>query len=57
LIVDSIVQNNTDPNVNLLYNPLQWRRANNSFFNEGEDWLEPPVKKFINLRKDAFSQR
>jgi hypothetical protein len=57
LIVDSIVQNKTDPDALLLYNPVQWRKANNEFFSATEDWLEPPVRKVINGRSDAFSQK
>ncbi|KAI0667292.1 hypothetical protein C8Q78DRAFT_1175982 [Trametes maxima] len=46
-----------DPNNNLLYNPLNWRFANNTPFPAELDWLQPPVPKVINGRQDAFSQR
>ncbi|KAJ7577017.1 hypothetical protein C8J56DRAFT_1061728 [Mycena floridula] len=56
LIVQQIVQNNADPDAQLLYNPLQWRSFNGTPFGATEDWLQPPVAKVINGRKDAFSQ-
>ncbi|KAF5378755.1 hypothetical protein D9615_006970 [Tricholomella constricta] len=57
LIVKQIVNNNADPDNQLLYNPLQWNDANNQQFAANEDWLQPPVEKIINGRRDAFSQR
>ena len=56
-IVTSIVENNLDPRVSLLYNPLQWRRANNEFFATNENWLASPVELTINGNSDAFSER
>ena len=58
LIVKQLVANTSiDPNVELLYNPVQWRNANNQPFTATDDWLQPPVPKVINGRQDAFSQR
>ncbi|KAJ8516763.1 hypothetical protein ONZ45_g5979 [Pleurotus djamor] len=57
LIVKQIVEKNLDPNENLLYNPIQWRNANNEFFGRDEDWLQPPVEVTVNGKPDAFSQR
>ncbi|TRM58929.1 hypothetical protein BD626DRAFT_510149 [Schizophyllum amplum] len=54
-IVESII-NGSDPNNNLLYNPINWRALDNEFFTESENWLEPPVEKEINGRVDYFSQ-
>ncbi|KAF8649153.1 hypothetical protein AX16_005951 [Volvariella volvacea WC 439] len=56
-IVKSIIATHGDPDLQLLYNPLQWRAADNEFFSEDEDWLQPPVELVINGRHDAFSQR
>ncbi|KAL1690516.1 hypothetical protein GGG16DRAFT_125621 [Schizophyllum commune] len=55
-IVDWIVTNGSDPSLNLLYNPLNWRGLDNEFFDAKEDWLEPPVEKKINGHDDLFSQ-
>ena len=58
LIVKQIVTNaSIDPNFHLWYNPVQRRNANNQRFTPTDDWLQPPVPKFINGRQDAFSQR
>ncbi|KAF9479493.1 hypothetical protein BDN70DRAFT_932553 [Pholiota conissans] len=57
LIVDQIVNNNADPNNELLYNPTNWPDANNVFFPPTDNWLQPPVLTTINGRADAFSQR
>ncbi|PPQ81939.1 hypothetical protein CVT25_013787 [Psilocybe cyanescens] len=57
LIVKKIVNKDRDPAGQLLYNPIQWRDANNVIFNETNDWLQPPVPVTVNGRKDAFSQR
>ncbi|PPR00180.1 hypothetical protein CVT24_005078 [Panaeolus cyanescens] len=57
LIVEQIVQNNADPQNQLLYNPINWADANNQFFAAGTDWLEPSVNLVINNHPDAFSQR
>ncbi|KAG5641475.1 hypothetical protein DXG03_005115 [Asterophora parasitica] len=57
LIVKEIINKNADPDNELLYNPRQWRNAKNEVFNATDDWLQPPVKKIINGRADAFSQR
>ncbi|KAI0821900.1 hypothetical protein BC628DRAFT_1328502 [Trametes gibbosa] len=56
LIVKNIIAG-ADPDVQLLYNPVNWRNASNIGFSAGTDWLQPPVKKVINGRQDAFSQR
>ncbi|RDB28060.1 Peptidase S41 family protein ustP [Hypsizygus marmoreus] len=57
LIVKQIINFGLDPDLQLLYNPLQWNDANNQQFSANEDWLQPPVKKIINGHRDAFSQR
>lgn len=58
LIVEQIISNpDIDPNVELLYNPVQWSNAQNVPFNVTTNWLQPPVKEVINGRNDAFSQR
>ncbi|RDB27918.1 Peptidase S41 family protein ustP [Hypsizygus marmoreus] len=57
LIVKQIISGNLDPNLDLLYNPLQWTDANSQPFSANEDWLQPPVVKIINGHRDAFSQR
>lgn len=58
LIVQTINQNpNIDPDDDLLYNPINWRRSNNTFYSPTDNWLAPPVRKVINGRKDAFSPR
>ncbi|KAF8069164.1 hypothetical protein FPV67DRAFT_1448960 [Lyophyllum atratum] len=57
LIVKQIVNNNADPDLQLLYNPLQWNDANNQQLAANNDWLQPPVQKVINGRLDAFSQK
>ncbi|RDX51766.1 hypothetical protein OH76DRAFT_1346545 [Lentinus brumalis] len=46
-----------DPNGLLLYNSISWSFANNTYMPAGYDWLAEPVKKTINGRQDAFSQR
>ena len=46
-----------DPNGFLLYNSINWAFANNTVMPAGYDWLADPVKKTINGRPDAFSQR
>ena len=56
LIVKQISEG-ADPDNQLLYNPLNWRFANNTPFPAEYDWLQPPVPKVINGHKDAFSQR
>lgn len=57
LIVDSIIQNNTDPDNQLLYNPQGWRNISNEFFGPQDDWLANPDIRFINFRRDAFTQK
>ncbi|KAJ2933708.1 hypothetical protein H1R20_g3345, partial [Candolleomyces eurysporus] len=54
-IVDELVKNPRFPF--LLYNPTNWRDANNVFFNASTNWLQPVVNKTINRRLDAFSPR
>ncbi|KAJ8082869.1 hypothetical protein PM082_008726 [Marasmius tenuissimus] len=56
-IVNEIVTNNRDPQVQLLYNPLQWVNATNQPFGAKENWLIPPVNVTINGHPDQFSQR
>ncbi|KAI0367401.1 hypothetical protein BV20DRAFT_562841 [Pilatotrama ljubarskyi] len=56
LIVQKISQG-ADPNNFLLFNPLNWRFANNTPFPAEFDWLAHPVEKVINGRQDAFSIR
>jgi len=57
LIVKQIIENNTDPGVQSLYNPLQWTNASDVPFAANFDWLDPPVRLTINGHPDAFSQR
>jgi hypothetical protein len=57
LIVKQIIENNTDPNVESLYNPLQWTNASDVPFAKDFDWLDPDVELVINGVQDAFSQR
>ncbi|KAF9041554.1 hypothetical protein BJ165DRAFT_1406469 [Panaeolus papilionaceus] len=57
LIVQQIVQNNADPQNQLLYNPINWADANNKFFATGTDWVLPPVNVVVNRHQDAFTQR
>ncbi|THU78746.1 hypothetical protein K435DRAFT_786117 [Dendrothele bispora CBS 962.96] len=57
MIVKRIIENNTDPNVESLYNPLQWTNASDVPFAANFDWLDPPVRLTINGHPDAFSQR
>ncbi|OSD05135.1 hypothetical protein PYCCODRAFT_1432889 [Trametes coccinea BRFM310] len=56
LIVKQIVAG-ADPDNLLMYNPLQWRFANNTPFAADFDWLDPPVAVVVNGIPDAFSQR
>ncbi|KAI0941993.1 hypothetical protein AcV7_002542 [Taiwanofungus camphoratus] len=56
LIVREIVKG-SDPENQLLYNPLSWEFANNTPFPASLDWLQSPVEKVVNGRDDAFSQR
>ena len=51
------ISNGADPDFQLLYNPLNWAFANNTPFPAEFNWLANPVKKIINGRSDAFSQR
>ena len=46
-----------DPDLQLLYNPQQWRDENDMFFPADDNWLLPPVQKKINDHPDAFSQQ
>lgn len=55
--MQNIVNNNDDPNEQLLYNPLNWRFTNNTPFPADFDWLQDPVRTVINGRPDAFSLR
>ena len=57
LIVQRIAEDNADP-LNLLnFNPVNWQFPNGTHFTADFDWLQPPVKKVINGRQDAFSLR
>ena len=56
LIVDKIV-NGADPDEQLMYNPLNFRFANNTPMPAEFNWLADPVRSVINGRPDAFSQR
>ncbi|KAL7277149.1 hypothetical protein ACG7TL_008995 [Trametes sanguinea] len=56
LIVEQIIAG-ADPDNLLMYNPLQWRFANNTPFAADFDWLDPPVAVVVNGIPDAFSQR
>ena len=55
--ITAAIAEGADPYNNLLYNPLRWSYSNNTLFPEKYDWLKYPVKKVINGRKDAFSQK
>lgn len=57
LITKALVANpGLDPDVDILYNPLNWFfPQNNTEFTSTFNWLEPPVKKVLNGRADAFS--
>ena len=57
LITQRIVEDNADPLIQLLYNPLQWSFPNGTAFTADHNWLQPTVKKVINGRQDAFSPR
>ncbi|KAF5371801.1 hypothetical protein D9758_003452 [Tetrapyrgos nigripes] len=57
LIVKQIIDNNTDPNDQSLYNPLAWTNASNVPFPANFDWLDPSVDLVINGVHDSFSQR
>ncbi|KAJ7242900.1 hypothetical protein C8J57DRAFT_1084010 [Mycena rebaudengoi] len=56
-IVNRIVKDNADPGHQLLYNPLNWRHANNEPFAATDNWLEPVVNITTNGHRDAFSSR
>lgn len=56
-VVDNIINQNLDPNQNLLYNPLNWADAKNVQFPKDKNWLSPAVEETVNGRSDAFSQR
>ncbi|TFY69582.1 hypothetical protein EVG20_g3099 [Dentipellis fragilis] len=56
LIVEAIVKG-ADPDSLLMYNPDQWRFANNTPFPASFDWLQQPVRTVINGHPDAFSLR
>ncbi|KAH8103013.1 hypothetical protein BXZ70DRAFT_889701 [Cristinia sonorae] len=57
LVVQRIVENNADPLDLLNFNPLNWQFPNGTHFTADHDWLQPPVKRVINGRQDAFSPR
>ncbi len=40
-----------------LFSSSSWAFANNTAMPDRYDWLEPPVRKTVNGRADAFSQR
>ncbi|KAF7325770.1 Peptidase S41 family protein ustP [Mycena kentingensis (nom. inval.)] len=56
-IVQQIIDNDLDPNQNLLYNPRNWANASGVDFPATRNWLRPPVTVTINGRPDAFSER
>ncbi|KAF9269650.1 hypothetical protein L218DRAFT_953275 [Marasmius fiardii PR-910] len=56
-IVNEIIVNNRDPQMQLLYNPIQWNNASNQPFGPKDNWLVPPVNITINGHPDQFSQR
>lgn len=55
--ITAAVANGVDPDVQMLYNPLNWAFANNTLFPEKYDWLKDPVRKVINQREDFFGQK
>ena len=55
--ITAAIANGADPDVELLYNPLNWAFGNNTPFPEDYDWLKDPVRKVINDREDFFGQR
>lgn len=55
LIVKRII-GGADPDSLLLYNPRRWTASNHTPFPADFDYLDPPHKKLINGRDDAFSQ-
>lgn len=57
LIVQRIVEDNADPLDLLNFNPLNWQFPNGTVFTADHNWLQPPVKRVINGRQDAFSPR
>ena len=55
--ITAAIANGADPDLDLLYNPLNWAFANNTLFPAEYDWLKDPVRKVINGREDFFSQK
>lgn len=60
-LASNITQYAADGNVKrrgfLLYDPQGWKFPNASLLPDDYNWLEPPVKKVVNGREDAFSQK
>ena len=57
-IVQWIADGNAAKRDYLLYDPVAWKFANSTVsFPANYNWLEPPVKEYINGHDDAFSQR
>jgi len=54
--ITAAIANGADPDLDLLYNPLNWAFANNTHFPAEYDWLKDPVRKVINDNEDFFSQ-
>ncbi|KAF5371707.1 hypothetical protein D9758_003451 [Tetrapyrgos nigripes] len=57
LIVKAIIENNTDPDVQALFNPARWTNASDVPFAPNFDFMDPAVDEVINGVPDAFSQR
>ena len=57
LITEAIINQHLDPNLQLLYNPLNWAFPNGTEFTSNHDWLDPSVDKVLNRRADEFSPR
>lgn len=55
--ITAAIANGADPDVELLYNPLNWAFGNDTLFPEDYDWLKDPIGKFINGHEDFFSQK
>jgi len=55
--ITAAIANGVDPNVEMMYNPLNWAFSNNTIFPERYDWLKDPVRKVINNNEDFFSQK
>ncbi|KZV95737.1 hypothetical protein EXIGLDRAFT_734781 [Exidia glandulosa HHB12029] len=56
-IVHRIVDDNADPDNNLLNNPLSWNFPNATAMPADFNWLDPGVPTVVNGRQDFFSVR